>query len=127
MNKIIQGKSKMIVTLFLCQVFMNWLYVAWVQSHIFTSAHAWLAILPLFGYFYIVFTILASIELLHKTRLGLGLAYSVIMFGIVCAVISYSMVYKQDYVFGWVITPLIAVNFAVVFYLALNQTYFDSD
>lgn len=127
MNTINDVKCKIIVGIFIFQVLLNWVFVAWIQTFVISNASTWLTILPLFGYFYIVFTILASIELLHRTKLGLALAYSVIMFGIICAVISYTMVHNQDPMFSWIITPLITVNFFIIFYLTLNQSHFNSD
>lgn len=121
MNNRQQNQTHALLYLFIFLVIINWLYVIWIQYESNTISSAWITLLPLFGYFYFAFTFVASIELYHRTKLGLSLAYSIIIFGIICAVTSYGFAFKSNSLYGWVITPLLGINLLIILIMVFKQ------
>lgn len=121
-----QLRPWLVLLLFILQAILNWLYTMWIKS-IVIYTNSWFVILPLFFYFYFAFTIIASIGLYYRKTLGLMLAYCVLMFGNIVAVVSYSFVYNKYYIIEMLIIPLILVNLCVIFYLALSHSYYKDD
>lgn len=121
-----QLRPWLVLFLFILQAILNWLYTMWIKSLvIFTNS--WFVILPLFFYFYFAFAIIAAIGLFYRKSLGLMLAYCVLMFGNIVAVVSYSFIYNKQYVIEMLIIPLIVLNLCVIFYMALSHSYYKDD
>lgn len=122
-----QLRPKLVLFFFILQAILNCLYTMWVKSLVFVINSSWFVILPLFLYFYLAFAIIASIGLYYRKNLGLMLAYCVLMFGNVVAVVSYSFIYKKQFTIEMLIIPLIAVNLCVIFYMAFSHSYYKDD
>lgn len=116
----------LVLFLFIAQAILNWLYTMWIKS-IVIYTNSWFVILPLFFYFYFAFTIIASIGLYYRNTLGLMLAYCVLMFGNIVAVVSYSFIYNKQYIIEMLIIPLILVNLCVILYMAMSHCYYKDD
>jgi hypothetical protein len=114
------------VMFFITLVFVNWLYVGWVEYVSAGVSSAWLTMLPFFAYVYFSFTVIASIELSHKTCFGLVLACCVILFGIISDVMSYMLVLNDASYFQTVLILLLAVNLAALFSLIYYSGNFKS-
>ncbi len=122
-----QLRPRLVLFFFILQAILNWLYTMWIKSLVFFVNNAWFVILPLFFYFYLAFTIIASIGLYYRKTLGLMLAYCVLMFGNIVAVVSYSFIYKEQYIIETLIVPLIVVNLCVICYMAYSHAYYKDD
>ncbi len=116
----------LVLFLFIVQAILNWLYTMWVKSLVLFT-NSWFVILPLFFYFYLAFAIIAAIGLYYRKSLGLTLAYCVLMFGNIIAVVSYSFIYNKYYIIEMLIIPLILINLCVIFYMALSHSYYLDD
>jgi|GEM_PF-1768992 hypothetical protein len=128
MDDLYHGMKKQALTpfLFIIQILLNWAYMACVYYQSNTISSAWITLLPLFSYFYFVFALLAAAELFRRTRLGLSLAFGVLLFGIVSDVMTYSTLYEYNNLYELMILPLIAINFSFICYLIFNQGYYKS-
>lgn len=120
-------KSLLVMILFILQVFVNWIYIEWIQYQSPNISNAWLTLFPLFGFFSLIFSIIACIEIFHRTKLGLALAYCVIMFGVTSAVVSYDLVLDKNNQSQFILAGLIIFNFIVVLIIGLNTRDFKSD
>lgn len=125
MNTNSQNKPKTMLILFIILVCINWIFVIWTQYQTHTISSSWLTLLPLFAYFYFVMAIITCVELYQRRKLGMSLAYGVIMFGIICDVMSYSLFLTGEGYFELIIISLIALNFLLIFYMVCNQKYFN--
>ncbi len=122
-----QLRPRIILFFYLLQTILNWLYTDWVKSVAYETDNAWFVILPLLFYFYLAFAIIAAIGLFYRKTLGLILAYCVLMFGNIVAVVSYSFVYNKHYTLEMLIIPLILINLCVLFYMAFSHSYYKDD
>lgn len=114
-------KKIMMALLFSMQVIINWIYILWIKSQPEIIINAWFVVLPMIGYFYFVFAFIANIGIIKGEKLGITLAYCVLMFGCAAAVISYNIIYNRNPVNEQLIVPLITINILMVFYLAYNR------
>lgn len=124
-----QLKPRFVLFFYILLVILNGLYVIRIRSvaDINIMSKSWFVILPMLFYFYLAFAIIAGIGLFYRKTLGLMLGYCVLMFGNVMAVVSYSVIYQNEYFMEILIVPLIAVNLCVIFYMAFNHSYYKDD
>ena len=119
-------QSKTVILLFFLAVCMNWGYVLWVKAQPIID-NAWFVLTPLIAYFYFTFAIISGIWMHYRKRLGLNLAYCVLMFGTAADVLSYSLVANINEWIAVTIIPLIAINMIIASYMAYYQCYFTGD
>jgi hypothetical protein len=121
------ANPRLVLILFVAQVFINWLYISWIKAQPDIINNSWFVVLPLLGYFYLTFAFIASVWLYNKKQSGLILAYCVLMFGTTADVISYNVVFQKQWLIEQLIIPLITINLCVIFYMAYHQIYFKGD
>lgn len=119
-------QPKIVILLYLIAVCLAWAYILWVKAQPIIN-NAWFVLTPIIGYFYFTFAIISSIWMHYRKRLGLNIAYCVLMFGTAADVLSYSLVYNVNEWIAFTIVPLIAFNMIIVFYMAYYQRYFKGD
>src|SRR3990167_10990136 len=83
------------IILFTIAACFDWAYVLWVKAQPIIN-NAWFVITPLIAYFYFTFAFIACIWIFYGKRLGLNIAYCVLMFGTAADVLSYSLIYQQN-------------------------------
>lgn len=127
MNNGNKWRPRLVLFFFIAQVFINWLYILWIKALPGIVINSWFVVLPLMGYFYFAFALIASIGLYYRKQPGLSLAYAVIMFGAMACVISYNVVYGKNFLVEQFIIPVITFNFCIVLYMAFNQRYFQGE
>lgn len=118
--------SKIAILLFIITACVDWAYIMWVKNQPIID-NAWFVITPLIAYFYFTFAIIAVTWMHYRIRLGLSIAYCVLMFGTAADVLSCSLVSKVNSTIEFMIIPLIVLNLFVVFYMAYNQCYFKDE
>lgn len=114
------------ITFFMLAACLDWSYVLWVKNQPIIN-NAWFVITPLIAYFYFTFTFIACVLIYSGKRLGLSIAYCVLLFGTATDVLSYSLVYQKYPFIAFMILPLILLNVCAVFYLAYHQSSFTND
>lgn len=119
-------QPKLVILFYLIAVCLDWGYILWVKAQPVID-NAWFVLTPLIAYFYFTFAIISSIWMHYRKRLGLNLAYCVLMFGTAADVLSYSIVYNVNEWIAFTIIPLIALNLIIVFYMAYYQRYFTGE
>ena len=119
-------KPALVIFVFAAQVLINWLYNLWIAA-LPIVINSWFVMLPMLAYFYFTFALIAIIGLLKGTRVGLILAYGVLMFGATTNIVSYNVIYKLDTLMANMIVPMIVLNFCVICYMAVNNSYFKGD
>ncbi len=119
-------QSKLVILLYLIAVCINWAYIMWVKAQPVID-NAWFVLTPLIAYFYFTFALISSVWMHYRKRLGLNLAYCVLMFGTAADVLSYSIVAQVNEWIAFTIIPLIAMNMIIAFYMAYWQCYFKGD
>lgn len=126
-NRTMVYKKYVMALLFSTQVVINWIYILWVKSQPDIIINAWFVVLPMIGYFYFTFALIANIGIINGEKLGITLAYCVLMFGSAASIISYNIIYNRNPVIEQFIVPLIVINILMVFYLAWNRGYCNKD
>ena len=116
----------LVITIFVAQVIVNWLYNLWVAA-LPIVINSWFVMLPLLGFFYFTFAFISAIGMYKRTKIGLMLAYGVLMFGATTNIISYNVIYKQNAMMENMIVPMMVLNFCVICYMAVNNSYFKGD
>ena len=114
------------IFLFLLAACLDWSYVLWVKAQPIIN-NAWFVVTPIIAYFYFTFAFIACVWIFYGKRLGLSIAYCVLMFGTAADVLSYSLVYQKNSLIEFMILPLIILNFGIVFYMACYQSSFTND
>jgi hypothetical protein len=120
-----QLRPKFVLFFFALQTVLNWLYTLNIKSVAVNSDSSWFVILPILDYFYLAFAIIAFIGLYYRQTLGLILAYCVLMFGTIIAVVSYSFIYRENSVMEFLIIPLIAINLCIIFFMAYSHSFYN--
>ena len=111
-----QFTSRLILSFFITQVIINWLYMLWVKNQPDIIINSWFVVMPMVGYFYFTFAFIASVWLFYRKQVGLYVAYGVLMFGTASAVLSCNIASGRNYMIEQLIIPLIAINLCVIFY-----------
>jgi hypothetical protein len=114
------------IIIFILAACIDWSYVLWVKAQPIIN-NAWFVITPLIAYFYFTFAFIASVLIYSGKRLGLSIAYCVLLFGTAADVLSYSLIYQKNAFIAFMILPLIILNFIAVFYLVYHQSGFAND
>jgi hypothetical protein len=114
------------LSFFISQASIDWLYVLWVKTQPILN-NSWFVVLPLMGYFYLTFTLIASYYMYKRNTIGLNIGYCVLMFGMITNVMSYSLVHQRHDMIEFLIVPLIITNLCVMAYMAYSQSYFQGD
>jgi hypothetical protein len=115
------------LSLFIFTACLDWLYVLWVKIQFAMMINAWFVLIPLTGFFYFAFALIACFGIFKKQRFGVDLASGVIMFGAVSATISYLLVFNKYYLIDMCILPIILINLFTIIYLAYSRRYFQPD
>lgn len=123
-NSLIQ--ARLVLITFVVLTLLNWCYVLWLRSHTEIMLNAWFTITPLIGYFYFAFGLFATVGLYYRNNLGLTLAYGMVLFGSLCAVMSYNAAFRQDGLFELTIVPLIVLNVMVACYISFYRGLFSN-
>lgn len=118
---------KCITLVFILITCLNWLYVLWVNYQFSMLINSWFVLLPLTGFFYFTFALIAVYGMMRQKQFGLTLAFVVILFGSISDAISYMVVFGQHFLIDMTVVPLILLNLLVVIYLSLNRKYFPDD
>ena len=122
-----RAKPTIILLIFILLTCLNWSYVLWVKYQFYMLINAWFILLPVIGFFYFTFALIASCGLYQQKQYGLTLAYGIILFGSVSAAISYMLVSYRDFWIDTTIVPLLLLNMIIVIYMGLNKHYFPGD
>lgn len=120
-------KSRWVLVSFIALVLINAVYVAWVRRQAINVLSGWLTLMPVIGFFYFLFATIASVELFRGTRLGLSLAYCIILFGAIAVVISYGLVLNKNHLSYFILTVLLVMDALVTFFMTYNQSSFKSE
>lgn len=112
---------------FIIQVLLNWAYVLWIKKLFEEVVTAWFLIVPLFGYFYFTFAIIALAFICQKKRLGLALACFVLIFGLIIDVVSYGSVFKLSGLYELFIIPLIVLNCLMLLFVVSCKSGFKDE
>jgi hypothetical protein len=121
-----QIRPALFVALFALQTLLNWFYVIWVKAQPIIN-NAWFVVLPLIGFFYFSFAFIACIWMYYRKRIGINLAYCVLMFGASIDILSYSLIFQHGGPVAIAMLPLVVMNLCVVFYIAYHQKYFQNN
>lgn len=116
----------LVIIIFVAQVIVNWLYNLWVAA-LPIVINSWFVLLPMLGFFYFTFAFISAIGMYKRTKVGLMLAYGVLMFGVTTNIISYNVIFKQNEMMANMIVPMMVLNFCVICYMAVNNSYFKGD
>lgn len=119
-------KPTIVIAVFIAQVVINWLYNLWVAA-LPIVINSWFVMLPMLAYFYFTFALIATVGLVKRTKVGLMLAYGVLMFGATTNIVSYNVIYKVDSLMANMVVPMIVLNFCVICYMAVNNSYFKGE
>jgi hypothetical protein len=111
---------------FVSQASLDWLYVLWIKAQPIIN-NSWLVVIPIMGYFFLTFTLIAAYYMYMRSKLGLNIGYVVLLFGMIADVMSYSLVHQRHDLIEFLIVPLIITNLCVMAYMAYSQTYYTID
>lgn len=112
---------------FVLQATLNWFYVLWVKYHFTSLVNAWFALVPLIGFFYVTFSLIACYGLYKQKKFGLSLAFGVLMLGTISVAISFMLVFNRHPLIDAMVVPLFVVNLCIAIYLGINREYFRGD
>jgi hypothetical protein len=116
-----------VLLFFVLQATLNWLYVLWIKYQFTMLVNAWFALIPLIGFFYVTFTLIAGLGLYQQKQFGLCLAYGVLLFGAISAAISYLLVFNRHPMIDAMIVPILLANLCIAIYMGKNRDYFRGD
>lgn len=116
----------LVIIIFVAQVIVNWIYNLWVAA-LPIVINSWFVLLPMLGFFYFTFAFISVIGMYKRTKVGLTLAYGVLMFGATTNIISYNVIFKLNEMMANMIVPMMVLNFCVICYMAVNNSYFKGD
>ncbi len=126
MSKKSDSKATLVIIVFIAQVIISWLYNLWIAA-LPIVINSWFVVLPMMAYFYFTFAFIAAVGLYKRTKVGLALAYGVLMFGATTNIISYNVIFNMNVFMANMIIPMIVLNFCVICYMAVNNSYFKGD
>jgi hypothetical protein len=112
---------------FVLQAALNWFYVLWVKYQFSTLVNAWFALVPLIGFFYVTFCLIACYGLYQQKQFGLSLAFGVLVMGVISVAISFMLVFNRHPLIDAMIVPLFVVNLCIGIYMGVNREYFRGD
>lgn len=119
--------TTLLIGLFSTLVVMDWLYVRWIKQLFEEVATSWFLIVPVLGYFYVTFAVIAIVYMRQKKQLGLVLGCIVILFGMIADVMSYAAVFKMSGMYELLIIPLIVFNCIMLIFLIGCKDNFKKD
>lgn len=117
-------KKIFIFIIFILQLLINWAYSLWVQTQPYLEPSGWITLLPLLEFFYFALSIIASAELFRETKLGLSMAFAIVLFETVMNTMSYNFVTVNKNLFLQLLIVLIIMNCFVLFMMLYHRKHY---